>query len=198
MTDNPPPVPPTPESAADAVPAVGDAVESDKTGTADEVTSTVTDASPAVPPAPIPGAAVPPPPVPDAAVPPNVPPPVPGTATGVPTGYPQQPPAYGQQPPVYGQPAGAYGPKTNTMAVVGLVLSLVGIVTIITAPIGAILGHVALGQVKRTGEGGRPVALAAVIIGWIVTALWVIGIAISVIFTVWVFANIAGLRDAGF
>ena len=43
--------------------------------------------------------------------------------------------------------------------------------------IGAILGHVSLSNIKKTGKGGRGLALSGVIIGWAVTALWIIGIA---------------------
>jgi hypothetical protein len=33
--------------------------------------------------------------------------------------------------------------------------------------IAAIMGHVAMGQIKRTGEGGNGLAIAAVVIGWL-------------------------------
>ena len=55
--------------------------------------------------------------------------------------------------------------KTNGLAIASLVLSLVGF-----GFIAAILGHVALGQIKRQNEAGRGLALAGVIIGWVATA----------------------------
>lgn len=109
---------------------------------------------------------VPPVPSPDGEIPP-----VPSPATPPPAVPPAQP-VY----PAYGQPAasGYYAPPTNTLAIVGMVLSLVGILIGVTAIVGAILGHVALGQIKRTGEGGRGMALTAVIAGWVVTGLWLL------------------------
>lgn len=64
-------------------------------------------------------------------------------------------------------------PKTNVLAIVSLVLSIIGfnIVAII-------LGFVAMNQVKKTGENGRGLALAAVIIGF---AEIVIGIIIVIV-----------------
>lgn len=59
--------------------------------------------------------------------------------------------------------------KTNTLAIIGL------IVAFFVPLVGAILGHVALSQIKKTGEGGRGVALAGVIIGWVFTALSILG-----------------------
>ena len=55
--------------------------------------------------------------------------------------------------------------KTNTLAIVSLILAF------FLPLIGAILGHVALGQIKKSGEEGRGLALAGVIIGWVLTAL---------------------------
>ncbi|MEV5766950.1 DUF4190 domain-containing protein [Micromonospora sp. NPDC052213] len=82
-----------------------------------------------------------------------------------PAGYP--PPAY----PTYGYGAPQ---KTNGMAIAALVLSLVGFTSCITAPVGAILGHVAAKQIQQTGEGGEGMAKAAIIIGWILTGLLVL------------------------
>jgi len=60
------------------------------------------------------------------------------------------------------------------MAIISLILSLVGIVTLITAPIGAILGHMARRQIRETGEEGDGMALAGIIVGWIITGLIVL------------------------
>ncbi|SCL18329.1 protein of unknown function [Micromonospora rhizosphaerae] len=87
-------------------------------------------------------------------------------------GYP--PPGY----PGYAYPASA---KTNTLAIVALVLSLVGFASCITAPIGAILGHVARKQIRETGEQGEGMAKAAIIVGWILTGLLVLLIAFYVV-----------------
>ena len=90
-----------------------------------------------------------------------------------------------------GQPQSEYpqaglqqpGPNAplNTLSIVGFILAF------IVAPVGAILGHVSLSQIKKRFERGRGLALAAVIIGWIATGIWfitVIGmIAFAFIFT---------------
>jgi hypothetical protein len=59
---------------------------------------------------------------------------------------------------------------TNGLAIASLVLSVIGC----TSLIGAILGHVALSQIRRTGQQGRGLALGGVIVGWLWTffVLW--------------------------
>jgi hypothetical protein len=44
----------------------------------------------------------------------------------------------------------------------------------ITVIVGIILGHIALSQIKRTGERGHGLALAAVIIGWVALGLGIV------------------------
>ena len=84
--------------------------------------------------------------------------------------------AHGEQPaaaPAYNhQPAGPQ--KTNTLAIVGLVLAF------IAAPIGAIISFVALGQIKKTGEGGRGLALAGAILGILFTVFSILVIIFSI------------------
>lgn len=103
------------------------------------------------------------------------------------SGYPMpgQPPAGyptpGQPPagyPATGYPAYPYpaARRTNSLALAALVLSLVGIASCLTAPVGAILGHVARKQIRETGEDGEGMAKAAIIVGWILTGLMVLGI----------------------
>jgi hypothetical protein len=67
------------------------------------------------------------------------------------------------------------GRRTNVLAIVGLILA------IFVPLIGAIIGHIALNQIKKTGEDGRGVALAAVIVGWTLTALAVIGVILAAV-----------------
>ncbi|GAA1653226.1 DUF4190 domain-containing protein [Microbacterium flavum] len=108
-------------------------------------------------------------------------PPAPGYgATGAyPTGYPvQQSPG---APPVAPYGYGGYAParRTNGLAVASMIVSILGIIWVlplIGSVGGAIMGHIALGQVKRTGEAGRGMALAGVIVGWAGTALLVLGV----------------------
>ena len=58
--------------------------------------------------------------------------------------------------------------KTNTLAIVALIsvffISLLGI----------ILGHISLNQIKTTGEGGRGLAIAALVIGYVSVAIGII------------------------
>ena len=95
-------------------------------------------------------------------------------------------PAYGA--PTYGAPT--YGAstaaKTNVLAIVSLVSSLVGFFTGIGFLVGVVCGHISLSQIKKTGEQGRGMALAGLIIGYI-------GIALSVILTIVFFGILASL-----
>lgn len=64
--------------------------------------------------------------------------------------------------------------KLNNLAVVSLATAVTGF----GAVAGVITGHVALAQIKRSGEAGRPAALAGLIVGY---AFVLLGIA-SVVF----------------
>lgn len=55
--------------------------------------------------------------------------------------------------------------RTNTMAILALVFAF------LFPLLGAIFGHVALGQIKRSGEEGKGLALAGVIVGWVFTGI---------------------------
>jgi Domain of unknown function (DUF4190) len=76
-------------------------------------------------------------------------------------------------------PMAPVGPKTNTLAIVSLVLAFV-------VSLGAVItGHIALGQIKRTGEGGHGLALAGVILGYVGLAfglLWFLLVGAAIIF----------------
>lgn len=111
----------------------------------------------------------------------------PAGPAAVPGGYPQTP--YGPPPaapPGYGYPPPyAYPPPapTNGMAIASLVCSLAGLAVGISAPVGAILGHVARRQIRERGEQGDGMALAGIIVGWVITGLLVLccGIYVTVI-----------------
>ena len=109
-------------------------------------------------------------------------------AGSVPPGY--APPGYpapgypppGYVPPGYGQPGYPppgyppfYGRPTNTLAILSLVMAFV------FAPAGLVLGIVARRQIRRTGEDGEGMALAGIVVGGIVTALFVFMIALWII-----------------
>ncbi len=67
------------------------------------------------------------------------------------------------------------GRRTNTLAIVGLILAFV------FPLVGAIIGHVALGQIKKSGEEGRGLALGAVIVGWVFTGVGVLAVFLTII-----------------
>ena len=105
-----------------------------------------------------------------------------GTAGAVPP-PPPAPPQYATAPqsPAYGYAA---APRTNVLAIISLVASCVGLIFPLGYIAGVITGHIALSQIKRTGEGGRPLALAGVIVGYCLFGLWVLFIIAYVIFLV--------------
>ncbi|TDP95815.1 DUF4190 domain-containing protein [Leucobacter luti] len=101
------------------------------------------------------------------------------------------------QPPQYAPPNGAYqqgtyqngapyyvpyavpvqAPQTNTLSILALIAAFL-------APfvVPVVLGHISLNQIRRTGEGGRGLAIAALVLGYIQIAFWVLFIA----FIIWV------------
>ena len=57
--------------------------------------------------------------------------------------------------------------RTNSLAVAALVCGVAEFFTLgLTAIPAVILGHMARGQIRRTGEHGRGLALAGLILGW--------------------------------
>jgi uncharacterized membrane protein len=84
---------------------------------------------------------------------------------------------------------------TNTFALVGFILSIAGFVTGITAIAGIILGHIGLHQIKKTGEAGHGLGVAALIMGYIQVGLWVlalIGFVLFMVFVGWSYINHGG------
>jgi hypothetical protein len=81
---------------------------------------------------------------------------------------PPAPPGYGYPPPAYPYPA---APPTNGLAIASLVCSLAGLAICLSAPVGAILGHIARRQIRERGEQGDGMALAGIIVGWVLTGL---------------------------
>jgi hypothetical protein len=65
--------------------------------------------------------------------------------------------------------------KTNTVAIVALILGIL-------IPIGGIIaGAIALNQIKRTGENGRGLAIAGIVIGAVYIAIVLIFVVITTI-----------------
>lgn len=84
-------------------------------------------------------------------------------------------------------PAGAAAAKTNTLAIVGLILAF------LVSVAGIIVSAIALGQIKRTGEGGRGLAVAGVIVGIVVTVIYVIIIIAEVVLAATYATAVSGL-----
>jgi hypothetical protein len=80
-------------------------------------------------------------------------------------GYPNRP---GWQP--QGPPRAVYASasSTNELAIAALILVFVFF------PLGIILGHIARGQIKRTGQSGRGLATAALVIGYLPLVIMVV------------------------
>jgi hypothetical protein len=80
------------------------------------------------------------------------------------------------------------------LAIVSLVASIAGIVLWgVGSLVGVICGHISLSQIKKTGEQGRGMALAGVIVGYIGLALAILGFIIFFIF-LGVFASQGGFQ----
>jgi hypothetical protein len=99
--------------------------------------------------------------------------------------YPSPPYPYAPYPSPYG-----YAPPktTSSLAVASIVTSIVGAATLfcwglggVIGLVGAILGHVARRKIRRSGEAGDGMALAGIVIGWIVLGL---GIIVAALLTV--------------
>ncbi|MFF4411876.1 DUF4190 domain-containing protein [Streptosporangium sp. NPDC001559] len=106
--------------------------------------------------------------------------------------------SYGNQPGGYGPPQGGYGPPggygtppgggydpygygappprgNNGMAIAALIMGIAGLfVCGVTSIVGIVLGHISLGQIKRTGEEGRGMAIAGLVLSYFGVACWLI------------------------
>jgi hypothetical protein len=88
-----------------------------------------------------------------------------GPPMGPTMGQPSGPPIFAPPPP-----PPPYRPPVNTFATLSLVFAFV------FAPVGAILGHLGLAQIRRTGELGRDRALIGVILSYVFIVLAVVGL----------------------
>jgi protein-disulfide isomerase len=80
------------------------------------------------------------------------------------------------QTPVKDPLGGSVTPKTNTLSIVSLVTGFFcAIAAIIT-------GHLALGQIRRTGESGRGLAIAGLVLGYLGMFLTVLAVIFAVLF----------------
>lgn len=94
---------------------------------------------------------------------------------------PTSPPPYGPRPPYPGPLPNywAYGPPsrpTNGLAIASMVVAILWIYWI-GSILGVVFGHVALRQIRRSGEGGRGMAIAGLVIGYVGIVFGVVVIA---------------------
>ena len=67
------------------------------------------------------------------------------------------------------------GPATNVLAIIAIIAAIV------FPPVGIVLGFIAQGQIKTSGEGGAGLAKAAIIVGIILTILSVLFIILGAV-----------------
>lgn len=75
-------------------------------------------------------------------------------------------PAPGYAPPGYAPPRPSGG--TNGMAIASLVTAF------LCTPLAIVFGHIALSQINRTGEGGRGLATAGLVLGYVFLGIGVL------------------------
>lgn len=121
---------------------------------------------------------------------PAYPPPPPPTPP--PYGAYPPPPAPGYfPPPEYGAPyPGGYYPTdlsgrptgTNSLAIFSIVASVIGLLCGVGSIVGIVLGVVALGQIKRTGQDGHGLAVTGIAVGavsLVISVVWLAVVATS-------------------
>ena len=82
----------------------------------------------------------------------------------------------------------------NTLAVVSLASAL----TSIGAVMAIITGHIALAQIKRSGENGKVLAGTGLALGYFTVAFWIILLVSSVLLRAHVFSDYNGLQPDWF
>ncbi|MFI5932736.1 DUF4190 domain-containing protein [Actinoplanes sp. NPDC051494] len=119
-------------------------------------------------------------------------------------GYPVQPqnPYASQQPYDYGYAGSPYAHSpypgvrrpTEGLAIASLVVSCVSVLGLcawsiggLLGVVGAVLGHVARRRIRTTGAQGEGMALAGIIVGWIIAGLGLLG---AIFFAVVLFADV--------
>ena len=93
------------------------------------------------------------------------------------------PPAQPAPTPYASAPTGA---KTNTLAIVSLVLAFF-------ISLGAVIcGHIALSQIKKTGENGRGLAIAGLVLGYLGLVVGFLVVIFSVFLPILIFGTSGG------
>jgi hypothetical protein len=72
-------------------------------------------------------------------------------------------------------PVPAGPPKTNSHAVAAMICGVAEFFTFgLTSIPAVILGHIARGEIRRTGEAGDGLAITGLILGWLAISLWLL------------------------
>ena len=87
-----------------------------------------------------------------------------------PAPYGATPPPYGYGPPAYYGPPGPVR-RTNPLAIASMCCSLGTFITGVSCIAGIILGHIALKQIKQSGEDGESMAKVGLVLGYVFTVL---------------------------
>ena len=102
---------------------------------------------------------------------------------------PLPPPPYGAYPPPY-DPYGYPGPRpTNGLAIASLICAF------LFAPLGIIFGHISLSQIKRTGEQGHGLAVAGLVISYLITVGTILALAAVTLLAVMLARNVQTSLD---
>ncbi|MET3963900.1 putative membrane protein [Marmoricola sp. OAE513] len=107
--------------------------------------------------------------------PPSAPPAYPAPPAPAPGGYPPPPTGYQAYPPAYG---GGTPEPSKTMAIIALVLSFIPICLTQIAAI--IMGFIVLSKAKRNEAAGKGLAIAAIVISFLVIAAGIALVAVGV------------------
>jgi peptidyl-prolyl cis-trans isomerase B (cyclophilin B) len=103
---------------------------------------------------------------------------------------PPTPPPYGAYPPQVDPYYSYPRPKpTNGMAIASLVCAFV------FAPLGIVFGHISLSQIKRTGEDGRGLAVAGLVISYLITVGTIVAVVLVAVFMVLLARNVNTALD---
>ena len=94
--------------------------------------------------------------------------------------YPEMPAPYFPPPyPCY-PPYPAYRPpQTNALAIASLICAF------LFAPLGIVFGHLSLSQIKKSGEDGRGLAVAGLVIGYLITIGTIVALVAGALFISW-------------
>ena len=90
-------------------------------------------------------------------------------------------------PYLYPYPA----PRTNALAIASLVCAF------LFAPLGIVFGHLSLSQIRRSGEDGRGLALAGLVIGYVVTIAAILAVVAGTLLFAWAARVVRESSDPG-